>query len=126
MDEPIVRLGVVGCGAVTQICHLPAARRTREVKIVALADKNIDRARSLGRRFGIDLCVEDYHEFAGTIDGMIVALPNALHAPVASELLNMKIPVLVASGSRWLCRGRGTLRCNGHLSYVSSLESQEG
>lgn len=95
MTTPPVRLGIIGCGAVTELCHLPAARRTDEVTVVALADKNIARARQLGKRFGVDNCTEDYHEFLKTVDGVIVALPNHLHAPVAREVLELAIPVLV-------------------------------
>ncbi len=95
MASKVVRLGVIGCGAVTQLCHLPAARVTSEVSVVALADKDIARARLLGRRFGIGYCTEDYHEFLKSVDGVIVAVPPYMHAPVARELLDMGIPVLV-------------------------------
>jgi predicted dehydrogenase len=95
MTKPAARLGIIGCGAVTQLCHLPAARSTNEVKVVALADKDIARARLLGRRFGIDDCVDDYHQFLKNVDGVIVAVPPYLHAPVARELLELGVPVLV-------------------------------
>ncbi|MDR7521670.1 MAG: Gfo/Idh/MocA family oxidoreductase [Armatimonadota bacterium] len=95
MIEKIVRLGIVGCGAATEQRHLPASRATREVTVVALADKDLSRARMLGRRFGISRCVEDYHEFLDEVDGVIVAVPNHLHGPIAGELLERRIPVLV-------------------------------
>lgn len=90
-----VRLGIVGCGAVTQICHLPAAHRSTAVKIVALVDTQLDRARSLGRRFGVERCVADYRLVATDIDGMIVAVPHNLHVPIAGDLLRRGVPVLV-------------------------------
>ena len=93
--QPVVRLAIIGCGAVTELCHLPAARLAREVEIVALADKNIARAKFLGERFGIGYCTEDYHRLPENIDGVIVALPNYVHAPVALEFLNRGIHVLV-------------------------------
>jgi predicted dehydrogenase len=95
MTRQVARLGIIGCGAVTQLCHLPAATVTNEVKIVALADKDIARARLLGKRFGIDDCVDDYHRFLKNVDGVIVAVPPYLHAPVARELLELGVPVLV-------------------------------
>lgn len=95
VSEPVVRLGIIGCGAATEQRHLPAARATREVRVVALADKDLARARVLGKRFGVDRCTDDYREFSKDVDGVIIALPNHLHAPVAGELLEMRIPVLV-------------------------------
>jgi predicted dehydrogenase len=95
MRESVIRLGIIGCGAAAEFCHLPAARVLPEVKVVALADVNVARAKALGRRFGVNVCVADYHQFLGRVDGIIVALPNYLHAPVAAELLELGIPVLV-------------------------------
>lgn len=92
---PKVRLGIIGCGAVAELSHLPAAHVTAEVEVVALADKDLGRARSLARRFGVDRCVEDYHALLDDVDGVIVALPNHLHAPVSRELLEKRVPVLV-------------------------------
>jgi predicted dehydrogenase len=90
-----LHLAVIGCGAVAELCHLPAAKLLPEVEIVALVDKNIARAKVLGRQFGIDTCIEDYRQLRKDVDGVILALPNHLHAPVALEFLNCAIPVLV-------------------------------
>jgi len=90
-----LRLGIVGCGAVTQICHLPAARSVPDVEVVALADLNPARARFLAARFGVPRYSPDYHAWLGEVDGVILALPHALHVPVASELLERGLPVLL-------------------------------
>jgi predicted dehydrogenase len=94
-DRPAVRLAVIGCGAVTELYHLPAARLLQEVEIVALADKDLARAKRLGERYGVSYCTEDYRQLPEGVDGVIVALPNYLHAPVTTELLSSGVPVLV-------------------------------
>lgn len=91
----IVNLAIIGCGAVTEVYHLPAAKLTPEVKIVALVDKNIIRAKLLAKRFGIGYSAQDYNQLPKDIDGVIVALPNYLHSHVTIELLERGIPVLV-------------------------------
>lgn len=90
-----LRLAVVGCGAVAQIHHLPAIAATPEVQPVALVDRDLDRARELAARWGVPRVVADVEEVASEIDAAIVALPNHLHAPVASALLRRGVHVLV-------------------------------
>jgi predicted dehydrogenase len=90
-----VKLAIIGCGAVTELCHLPAAQRAPEVEIVALVDRNIERARCLGDRFGVAYGTADYRELPPDVQGAIVALPHHLHAPVTIELLEKGTPVLV-------------------------------
>jgi predicted dehydrogenase len=92
------RLAVAGAGAVVERFHLPAARLCPEIRVVALADTNLGRARTLAARFGIPRVTADYRELAdGTdgADGVLVALPNFLHAPAAIEFLRRGMPVLV-------------------------------
>jgi predicted dehydrogenase len=93
--QSTVQLAILGCGAVTEIYHLPAAQRIREAEIVALVDNNITRARTLGKRFGIRWCTENYQQLPDNVNGVIVALPNYLHAPATIEFLERGIPVLV-------------------------------
>ena len=95
VDKSPVRLAIIGCGAVTEICHLPAIKLAPEVEIVALVDKNIARAESLGKQFGVEFCTEDYRRLPENVDGVVVALPHYLLAPVSIEFLERGIPVLV-------------------------------
>ncbi len=90
-----VEIGIVGGGAVTEHCHLPAAQLCPEVRIVALAETSMDRARSLANRFNIAHVSPDYRDIFDRVQGVIFALPNYLHAPVSVEFLERGIPVLV-------------------------------
>ena len=47
-----IRLGILGCGAITQNAHLPAALRHPGVKVTALVDVDLNRARLLQRSIG--------------------------------------------------------------------------
>jgi predicted dehydrogenase len=90
-----VRLAIIGCGAVAELCHLPGATLSQEVKIAALVDKNLARAQFLGEAFGVDVWTDDYRQLPDDVDGVINALPHHLHAPVTIEFLERGIPVLV-------------------------------
>lgn len=87
-------LAIVGCGAVVEHCHLPAMRHLPGVKVGALVEKDPARLRRLGSRYqGAKLC-RDVDELPAEIDAAIVAVPPALHAPIAVNLLRRGIHVL--------------------------------
>ncbi|MFQ6096075.1 MAG: Gfo/Idh/MocA family oxidoreductase, partial [Candidatus Bathyarchaeia archaeon] len=46
-----LKVGIIGCGAVAETCHLPAAKRISNVRIEALADINEERAKKVAERF---------------------------------------------------------------------------
>lgn len=94
-DGRPVRLGILGCGAVVERLHLPAARRVEGLEVVALVDRDPGRARELARRFGVPDVRTSFEELDGRIDAALIALPNHLHAPVAIDLLKRGIAVLV-------------------------------
>lgn len=90
-----LRLAIVGCGAITEHLHLPAIALSDQVEPTVLVDKSLPRARQLAERHGVPSAVDDYGKVIGKVDAAIVALPNYLHAPVATELLQHGIHVLV-------------------------------
>jgi predicted dehydrogenase len=92
--EPL-RIGIVGCGAVTQLAHLPACAAAAGVKVTALVDPNIGRAEQLAKEYGVAMARRDTAELAGRIDGAIVAAPHACHADISVDLLRQGIHVLV-------------------------------
>jgi predicted dehydrogenase len=90
-----LRLAIVGCGAVAEQYHLPAAAVCSAVELVALADPDLRRANELGERFGARVVTADHATLVGAVDAAIVAVPNRLHAPIASELARAGVHVLV-------------------------------
>lgn len=93
--EP-VRLGIVGCGAITESSHLPAALRSPGISVAALVDADRKSAQRLARRFGLRCAVElSLEAVLSKIDGVIVATPNHTHAPVATVALEQGVPVLI-------------------------------
>jgi predicted dehydrogenase len=90
-----VRLSVVGCGAAAEHFHLPAACAVVGRENVWLVDPDRARARELARRFGrTDHVATATGEVAAEVDAAVVAVPNDLHASVASELLEAGVHVL--------------------------------
>lgn len=122
-----LRLGVIGCGAIAQSAHLPAALRSDAVRVVALADANLERVRSVQHRFGLKVVgTSDYREWLDLVEAVVVALPNHLHAPVGLDVLGRGIhmlcekPLAPTSGEcRELCtaaRAHGAVLAVGYVT----------
>jgi len=91
----LIKLAILGCGAIVKGIHLPVSALSEQVKVTALVDKSLPRARELAEKYNVPIVADDYHEIIDQIDAAIVALPNYLHAPVTIDLLQHGIHVLV-------------------------------
>lgn len=89
------RIAMIGCGAIAESFHLPAlATQNGVLERVVLVDRDLDRARELGHRFGVTSVAADYQDVLGAVDGAIIAVPHHLHYPVASDCLKRGVHVL--------------------------------
>lgn len=82
----MTRIGVAGAGLIGRQ-HMAAIARTPGVTLSAVLDPNVEdmdwpRVRNL-------------EELAEQSDGVILAVPNALHAPMAADLIIAKCPMLI-------------------------------
>ncbi len=91
----MIKLAIIGCGAVSELSHIPIATTSEEVEISILVDKNIWRVKDLANKFAIKNVSDDYRQVIGKVDAAILAVPHHLHAPIAINLLNNGIHVLV-------------------------------
>lgn len=90
-----IRLGILGCGAITQNAHLPAALRDPCVQVTALVDADLNRARLLQRFIGPSCEVtERFSNVVGNVDAAIIAIPNHLHASTTIDALMAGVHVL--------------------------------
>src|SRR5437016_12166697 len=90
-----VRIGIIGCGAIAEGAHLPAALSSSQVELAAISDLNASRLQYLRRRHRLGpIAFRDYREVVGRVHAVILALPNHLHAPVGAELPSRGIHLL--------------------------------
>ncbi len=95
MRKVVFKIGIIGCGAVVEAFYLPAIQRIKKLKITALVDKNLNRARKLRGGLNQQIFVTtEYKEIISKVDIVIIALPHFLHAPVSLFFLKHKIHVL--------------------------------
>ena len=90
-----LRIGIVGCGAVTAKYHLPALQHVAGVRLAALADPQLERTRELATLFAVPHAVADYHDMLEHVDAVVLALPHHLHAVIGVDVLKAGKHVLM-------------------------------
>jgi predicted dehydrogenase len=85
-----MKLGVIGCGWVTETFHLPALRGVGTADIVAMADGEADRLRRVAERFQVQRQYTDYLALLDdpAIEALGVWLPADHQVEVAQAVLS--------------------------------------
>jgi predicted dehydrogenase len=85
-----LRVGVIGCGEVTQIIHLPALHELRELfTVAALCDVSPSVLGALGAMHPAARCYPDYRKLLAdpAVDVVLVANPDAYHAEAVTTAI---------------------------------------
>jgi predicted dehydrogenase len=92
-----VRVGLVGTGFIAQEGHLPAYAALEEVELTAVADANLERAKSVAEKFGVSKVFKDYRRLLALeeIEAVDICTPNASHKPITIAALKAGKHVLV-------------------------------
>ncbi len=93
----MIKLGVIGCGGIAQLVHIPAAKRVRNARLVAVCDLYEDVARGVAEKYGVDRYYADYWEMFSRedIDAVINATGHVQHASVTIDAAKAGKHVLV-------------------------------
>ncbi|RLI45002.1 hypothetical protein DRO69_06130 [Candidatus Bathyarchaeota archaeon] len=97
MTKNRVKVGIVGCGFITQNTHIPALRKCRNAEIVALCDSNEELARKVAQKFGIGKYYTHFDEMLEKerLDVVDICTPINTHAPLAIQAMNAGCHVLM-------------------------------
>ncbi len=91
----VLRVAVIGCGYISQQLHLPILAGHEGVKLTALVDRDVERARQLARGYGVETVLDDAAALdRDHIDAAVIATPPSHHAPCAIALMRRGIHVL--------------------------------
>jgi predicted dehydrogenase len=74
MTSSPVKVGILGAGGVTELCHLPVLTRMPGVEVAWLCDQERARAAKLGREWGIRQAFDDLHS-CPDVDAVLIAIP---------------------------------------------------
>ncbi len=95
-DKDVVRVGVVGCGAIAQLVHLPNLCGMQKARVAAICDSDLAKAERVAERFEIALVFRDVEDLLAKADlqAVIVCTPTHLHAQHAALALQAGRDVL--------------------------------
>ncbi len=96
MAKKTLKIGLVGDGAAAQVNHIPALKKVEGLELVALCDRDAEKAQRVAAKFGVPQAVsriEDLFAIEG-LDAVDICTPNYLHAPMAVAALEAGLHVL--------------------------------
>ncbi len=94
--KTMVRIALIGCGAIAEQVHFPVLAGREDVSLLALVDKNLERARYYTKGYNVPYVANDISELPlEEIDAAVIATPPVYHAPLALKLISQGIHVLV-------------------------------
>ncbi len=96
MTKTKAGIGVIGCGAVAQLEHIPTIKKLPNAQLLALCDRDKAKLQALARKHEVPHIFENYEEMLKLegLDGVVIATPNYLHAPMTISALKQGKHVL--------------------------------
>ena len=81
-------IGIIGCGRIAQVRHIPEYADHRDARLDAFYDLNPERARELAGTYG-GRVYETYEELLEDekIDAVSICVPNEFHAKISIAAL---------------------------------------
>ncbi len=82
-NPTLIRWGVLGAARIAINQLIPAIQQAAAAELIAIASRDVDKAREVAARFGIPKAFGSYEALLDDpdIDAVYIPLPNALHAP---------------------------------------------
>ena len=90
----IVRIGIVGCGAIALDMHAPAAVATAGLQLTAAIDSDLALAHKLAAKFDIAEVGRSIRELGGVLNAVLIATPPHTHVALAAEAFEAGLHVL--------------------------------
>jgi len=101
-----IRVGIVGCGLIAQVMHLPyLSELSDQFQVAALCDISQDTARRCGARYGVDAVYGSWQEMLGEELDAVMVLTSGDHAPPAIAAAKAGLHVFVEKPMAFSSRG---------------------
>ncbi|HIE29876.1 TPA: Gfo/Idh/MocA family oxidoreductase [Candidatus Poribacteria bacterium] len=92
-----LKVGLLGCGGIAQIAHLPALKKAENVEFTAICDVAEDLVNLMAKRYEVDAIYTDHRKFLehADMDAVLLPVAHAFHAPLSIECMRAGKDMLV-------------------------------
>jgi predicted dehydrogenase len=90
-----LRIGIVGCGAVSAYLHAPAIAATPGLEVCAAVDTDIDNARALAQDYGEAEAATSLAGLDTSLDAIVLATPPHVRLPMIRQAMQQGLHVMV-------------------------------
>lgn len=90
MSDRKLGVGIIGAGGIANGAHLPNYQRNPRVKIIAVADVDLERARTTAERWRVEAYYQDYRQLIAHPDVEAVSVTTPVFAHAAPAIAAME------------------------------------
>lgn len=83
----MIKIGIIGCGKITEVRHAPEYSENPNCKITAFFDVMTDRAEAMAREYGAKAYASVEELLASDVDAVSVCVANRFHAEISIKAL---------------------------------------
>jgi len=96
-DSRLLRLGILGCGPISQIAHFDAAKKARNVELTAICDRADDLRERMAAMHQPRFAYRDFDEMLADdrIEAVLIGVADQFHVPLALKAVRAGKHVLV-------------------------------
>src|SRR2546426_5216743 len=93
----LLRLGILGCGPISQIAHFDAAKKARNVELTAICDLADDLRERMAVLHQPRFVYRDFDEMLDNreIEAVLIGVADQFHVPLALKAINAGKHVLM-------------------------------
>jgi len=114
-----IRWGILGASKIAFEQVIPAMVKSKNTKLLAIASRDIDRAKMFSQTYSIHKAYNDYDKLISDpeIDAIYIPLPNHLHVPYSIKCLN--------AGKHVLCEKPISIKAKEVLDLIKIQEKNK-
>ncbi len=90
----MIKVGIIGCGKITEVRHAPEYADNKDCQLVAFYDFNLERAQAMAKQYNAVACETLDELLEMDLDAVSVCVANFAHAEVSVKALNKGMHVL--------------------------------
>lgn len=88
------RIGIIGCGKIAQVRHIPEYIANEKTEIVGFFDLNVERAKELAKKYNAKAYESVEALLASELDAVSICTANVTHASLSIKALDKGLDVL--------------------------------